>query len=147
MNDADDDTDQDADGTGAGVRLDKWLWAARFFRTRAKAKEAIVSGRVQIDGARSKPARVVAVGMEISVRRGDETISVTLTRLDDERKSAPLAQTLYAETEQSRERRAREAELRAASPRMHSHSRPTKRDRRAFDRLRDAPAGNHEDDA
>jgi ribosome-associated heat shock protein Hsp15 len=142
----DDDDDGDDAGSG-GVRVDKWLWAARFFRTRARAKDAIVNGRVQVDGARCKPSRTLAKGQRVEVRRGDERFTVVVLRTDDERRSAPRAQALYAETADSRERRAREAALRASAAQVHSAGRPTKRDRRAFARLREARAEADGDDA
>lgn len=121
----------------AVVRLDKWLWAARFFRTRTRAKDAVEGGKVLIDGARSKPARELRTGMQVTVRRGDELLSVIVLRLDDERRGATEAQALYAETDASREQRARATALRATGAHIQSSGRPTKRDRRAFERLRD----------
>ena len=123
---------------GGRVRLDKWLWAARFFRTRAQAKQAIDAGRVNVNGARAKPAREIAVGCELAIRRGDEDLTVVIVALSDERRGAPEAQRLYAETpasvlrrdEQRRNRRAAGFGL-IAPP-----TRPTKKDRRDFDRWR-----------
>jgi ribosome-associated heat shock protein Hsp15 len=116
----------------ASVRLDVWLWAARFFKTRSLAKQAIEAGRVLIDGQRGKPARALRGGERLLVQRGDERIEVEILKLSQRRGGAPEAQALYAETPLSQARRAKEAEerklLRAAySP---PPGRPDKRDRR-----------------
>ncbi|GAB1595855.1 RNA-binding S4 domain-containing protein [Lysobacter sp. PAGU 2638] len=87
------------------VRLDQWLWAARFFRTRSLAKQAIETGRVEIDGQRAKASRAVRVGDHLGIVRGDERFDVDVLGLSDERGAAPVAQALYAETDESRQRR------------------------------------------
>lgn len=118
------------------VRLDKWLWAARFFRTRAQAKQAIDAGRVSVNGSRAKPSREIDVSCELSIRRGDEIFTVIVAALSDERRSAPLAQLLYAETAESIARREQaQRNRRSAGFGMHAPpTRPTKKDRRELDR-------------
>lgn len=119
-------------GVAAPVRLDVWLWAARFHRTRSLAKRAIEAGHVVVNGAAGKPAKAVVVGDRISVTRGQERLEVVVLALADQRGPAPVAQALYAETEASRAARTAAAELRrltgggAAKP----PTRPDKRDRR-----------------
>lgn len=120
-----------ADGD-TGVRIDVWLWAARFFKTRAVAKDALGHGRVQVNGQRCKPSRLVRVGDEMDVRRGDERFAIKVLGLSDKRGPAPAAQQLYVESEESKASRAAEREQRrlasAATPRP--DSKPDKRDRR-----------------
>ncbi len=119
------------------VRLDKWLWAARFFRTRAKAKEAIEGGKVQVDGARSKPSREVQVGEELKVRQGWDEKVIIIKALSDQRRGAPEAEALYEETAASITRREGEAEQRRLSAKVFTEGRPTKRDRRHITRFKD----------
>jgi ribosome-associated heat shock protein Hsp15 len=125
------------------VRIDKWLWAARFFKTRGAATEAVLGGHVHVDGSRVKPAREVAVGDRLEIRRGPERWTVVVTALAERRGPASVAATLYEETEQSRVARAEiAAERRAARPLGADLSaRPTKRDRRRLDALRRAQRG------
>ena len=118
------------------VRLDKWLWAARFYKTRSLAKTAIEAGHVRVEGARSKVAKEVRVGLQIRVRQGVEERDVVVAALSDQRRGAPEAQLLYRETDDSIERReaarlARKSEF-AATP----DGRPSKRDRRLINRLK-----------
>ena len=124
------------------VRLDLWLWAARFFRTRALAKQAIETGKVEVEGQRAKPARAVRIGDALRVARGEEVFEVEVTGLSDTRGPARVAQGLYAESEQSREARLeRLARLRAerAGYRPPEH-RPDKRARRLIRALGDIDA-------
>ena len=119
------------------VRLDKWLWAARFFRTRAKAKEAIEGGKVHIGGARDKPARELQVGEELRIRQGWDEKTVIVRALSDQRRGAPEAQQLYEETAESIERRERETALRqSAGSRILTEGRPSKRDRRQINEFK-----------
>ena len=120
------------------MRLDKWLWAARFFRTRAQAKQAIDAGRVNVNGARAKPAREIDVGCELMVRRGDDEFTLTVLALSDERRGAPEAQLLYAETQESVQRRDEQRKRRrvAGFGLIVPPNRPTKKDRRDLDRWR-----------
>jgi ribosome-associated heat shock protein Hsp15 len=120
------------------VRLDKWLWAARFFRTRAKAKEAIDGGKVHIDGARGKPSRELSIGDELRIRQGWDEKIVIVRELSDQRRGATEAQRLYEETTESIERREREtANRKLAGSQVRTQGRPTKRDRRQIHDFRD----------
>jgi ribosome-associated heat shock protein Hsp15 len=120
------------------VRLDKWLWAARFFKTRALAAEAVEGGKVQVNGDRPKRARPVQVGDEVRVRLGPYEHVVTVRGLSERRGPASAAAGLYEETEASRT--AREA-LSVQMKSLHSlfgpeKGRPTKKDRREIERLK-----------
>lgn len=119
------------------TRLDKWLWAARFFKHRTAATEAVDGGKIKLNGAAVKPAREVKVGDRVDVTIGEETRSVMVRAIADKRGSATVAQTLYEETMESVEQRERGRELRkfAAPPGADLHGRPTKRDRRRIDRF------------
>ncbi len=126
------------------VRIDKWLWAARFFKTRGLAQAAIDEGKVLVDGARVKLARPVRIGDEIRLRIGDIERTVRVLGVSDVRGPAPVAQRLYEETEESIRLRVQEQARRAlyAEPaRAIEHGRPTKRDRRRIERLR-SPGGS-----
>ena len=120
------------------VRVDKWLWAARFFKTRSAATEAVSGGHVHVNGARVKPAREIVVGdrMDASIR--EQRWAVVVTALADRRGPASVAATLYEETpESAAERQRRSAERRLAQPLgADLAERPTKRDRRRLDALR-----------
>lgn len=124
--------------TGDRVRIDKWLWAARFFKTRSLATEAVQGGRVHVDGARVKPARDVRIGDRIEVPFGDGTMAVVVRALADKRGPAARAALLYDETDESRERRERERAQRvmAPPPGADLHGRPSKRDRRRIEAQR-----------
>ena len=117
------------------VRIDKWLWAARFYKTRNLAKEAIEAGHVRYDGQRTKVAKDVALSAEISIKRGFDVIQVTVLERSDQRLAAPFARLLYAETEASKLRRAHEAEARAAADEV-SSDRPSKLQRRLIHRFK-----------
>lgn len=114
----------------AGMRIDKWLWAARFFKTRSIAKNAIEGGKVHHNGERVKVSREVRVGMELTIQQGIEKKSVLVKALSDVRGPAPVAQLLYEETEVSIARR----ELLASQRKLHNlarpEHRPSKKDRR-----------------
>ncbi|CAK0779845.1 heat shock protein Hsp15 [Gammaproteobacteria bacterium] len=117
------------------VRLDKWLWAARFFKTRSLAVEAIEGGKVRVNGDRAKPAKEVRIGMKIAVRTHVER-TVMVRRLSDVRRPAVEAVTLYEETPESIAQREQEAELRRLAPQRETgEGRPTKRDRRRITRF------------
>ena len=120
------------------VRIDKWLWAARFFKTRGLAQTALDNGRVLLGDARVKPAHVVRVGDSLKITAGERTFEVDVLGLSDVRGPAPVAQQLYRETEGSVARRAEEAERRriAREPASTIAGRPTKRDRREIGRVR-----------
>lgn len=119
------------------MRLDKWLWAARFYKTRQLANEAIENGRVKIDGARVKPAREVKPGDRLELRVGESDWTLTVCALSMQRGPAPQARTLYEEDADSRVRRERaQAERRlVANPAAAIKGRPTKRDRRQIHRF------------
>jgi ribosome-associated heat shock protein Hsp15 len=114
------------------VRVDKWLWAARFFKTRALAREAIKGGKVQVDGNRVKPGRVLKEGDRLTIRRADDTYELTVQDLGDRRVSAKLAQEKYIEDPASKARREATAEQRKQDhqARMERPRRPDKRERR-----------------
>jgi ribosome-associated heat shock protein Hsp15 len=122
---------------GARLRIDKWLWAARFFKTRSLAADAVEKGRVRIGGATVKPAKDVRVGdmVEIDIER--IVWQVEVLGVCDVRGPASVAQTLYAETEEGRQKRQREHERRKTyhEPAAELHGRPTKRDRRVIDKF------------
>ena len=122
---------------GARLRIDKWLWAARFFKTRSLAADAVEKGRVRIGGAAVKPAKDVHVGDLVEVEIERVVWAVRVIGVCDVRGPAPIAQTLYAETDESRVKRAAEAERRRAyrEPAAELQGRPTKRDRRIIDKL------------
>jgi ribosome-associated heat shock protein Hsp15 len=121
------------------VRLDKWLWAARFFKTRSLAIDAIDSGRVKVGGERVKPARIVHLGDKLSIDNGSDKWEVLVLGISDVRQGAPIARMLYEESAESIARRAAEQERRKLfqDPGADYKGRPTKRDRRlrghAFD--------------
>ncbi|MBP3974178.1 RNA-binding S4 domain-containing protein [Pseudoxanthomonas spadix] len=124
------------------VRLDVWLWAARFYKTRVLAKDAVALGKVEIGGQRAKPARAVRVGDVLQVQRGDERFEVTVLGLSDVRGPAPVAQALYGESQASQQRRAQVRATRAAerSGYRAPQTKPDKRARRLIQALGDIDA-------
>ncbi len=118
-------------------RLDKWLWAARFFKTRSLAADAIDGGKVRLNGHAAKPAKEVRPGDVLDLTLGHAQWTVTVVALNEYRRPAVEAQQLYAETAESRRRRELAAEERqlAPSPGADLHGRPTKRDRRRIQRF------------
>jgi ribosome-associated heat shock protein Hsp15 len=118
------------------VRLDKWLWAARFFKTRSLAQAAVVGGKVKVKGERVKAAKEIAPGAQLTIRIGEFEWAVTVKALSDKRRRADLARELYEEDEASRARRnAQVADRRAqAAVWGERKGRPTKRDRRELER-------------
>ena len=122
------------------VRIDKWLWAARFFKTRGAATEAVLGGRVQLNGARVKPAKEVRASDTVDVQVGQVRFTVVIRGVADKRGPASVAQTLYEETEESRAARERaSAERRLAAPLgADLGARPTKQARRRLEALRRA---------
>lgn len=117
------------------MRIDKWLWAARFFKTRSLAAQAVDSGKVLWQGERCKPARELKVGEYLTVRAGEVEWMVRIEVLSDKRGPAPVAQTLYAETPESRQRREEALAMHKMrrEPAREIKGRPTKRDRRVLD--------------
>jgi ribosome-associated heat shock protein Hsp15 len=124
------------------VRLDLWLWAARFFKTRALAKHAIETGKVEIGGQRVKPARGVHIGDAIKIARGEESFEVVVLALSGTRGPASVAQGLYVESEASRQRREAERAARAAERAGYRapETKPDKRARRLIRALGDIDA-------
>lgn len=131
-----------AEGPAPSVRLDVWLWAARFFRTRPLAKDAVANGRVEVNGQRAKPSRMVHVGDELVVHRGGERFEVRVLGLSDQRGSASVAQALYAESEESRRAREAARAMRAAERAGYRppETKPDKRARRLLRALGDIDA-------
>ena len=126
----------------AGVRIDKWLWAARFFSARNLARQAVESGRVVVGSERVKPARPVRIGDELRVRIGDDERVIRVLALSERRGPATVARTLYEESVESIERREQRREQRrwqVEPAQSIEGGRPTKRDRR---RLRDLGEGS-----
>ena len=125
------------DTTSGGVRIDKWLWAARFYKTRSLAADAVTSGKVELNGERSKPAKLVKIADSVRVRSGIFEHVVVVKALSDRRGPAPVAQTLYEETAESAAGRAKLAErMRYEMPGAMDSGRPSKKDRRDIERLR-----------
>ncbi|HZS30551.1 MAG TPA: S4 domain-containing protein [Gaiellaceae bacterium] len=120
------------------VRIDKWLWAARFAKTRSSATELVLAGHVKVGGERVKPAREIAPGEVVEIRLGPTRRTVVVTGLADRRGPAKVAVTLYEETPESREERERlQLERRLARPLgADLGARPTKQDRRRLEALR-----------
>lgn len=121
------------------LRLDKWLWAARFYKTRSLASEEISKGRVLVNQQPAKPARDVAPGDLITLRKEDPPMQVRVIALSSVRGPAPVARTLYQETDDSSAARAQAAEMRRLAPEPamdFDAGRPTKRDRRQMQLLR-----------
>ena len=122
--------------TPAGVRIDKWLWAARFFKTRSAAQQAIEGGKVKLNGDRTKPAKELKQGDRLVIHIGGYEWSIQVLQLSSQRGPAPIARTLYEESEESRASRALEVARRRRfhEPANALKGRPTKRDRRELDR-------------
>jgi ribosome-associated heat shock protein Hsp15 len=119
------------------IRLDKWLWAARFFKTRSQATAAVNGGKVSVNGSRVKPSREVRLGDELHIRQGSSEKTVHVRGLSEHRGPAPQAQALYEETPESIAAREKEKELHqlAAAQRPRGEGRPTKRERRQIHRF------------
>jgi ribosome-associated heat shock protein Hsp15 len=121
-----------------GMRLDKWLWAARFYKTRSLATAAVNAGDVRVGRDRVKPARDVRPGDGLQIRRGDDVMDVVVRALSGARGPAPVARQLYEETDASRRRREEAAQRRllAREPALDIKGRPSKRDARTLRRWR-----------
>ncbi len=125
-----------AESGSTALRLDKWLWAARFFKTRALATEAVAGGKVHVNGDRCKPARRVTPGDRLTVQRGDEVFDIEVRGINDRRRPAPEARLLYAETAESVARREAVAESRRQEKGDSGRTRrPDKRERRRIRRF------------
>ncbi len=119
------------------MRLDKWLWAARFYKTRTLATEEISKGRVQVNSQEAKPARDIKAGDTVAMRQGPVSRTVVIRGLSQQRGAAPVAQQLYEETPESlrlREAAAEQRRLNNEPATSIEHGRPTKRDRRSMDK-------------
>lgn len=121
--------------TSEQVRIDKWLWAARFFKTRTLATHAVDAGKIRLNGERVKPSRNVKPGDKLDIDNGATEWEIVVHAVSDVRGAASVAQMLYSETEASVERRRKEVERRKyfREPSMFIKGRPTKRDRRKLD--------------
>jgi len=120
------------------VRLDKWLWAARFFKTRSVAREAVSGGKVHLNGNRAKPGRSLTPGDELRIQRGEEEYIITVVELSMRRGPAVVARGLYEESEENRSRREQLAEQRKLEHQQHAsrERRPDKRQRRHLVRFK-----------
>ncbi len=119
------------------LRIDKWLWAARFFKTRSLAADAVECGKVQVNGARVKPAKLLAAADTLTIRLGPYQHVIEVLALSSKRGPATEAQKLYQETEESRLRRETLAQELKAQPKPAAHEgRPTKRDRREIEKFK-----------
>lgn len=123
------------------LRIDKWLWAARFFKTRSLAKAAIEGGKVQLDGQRVKVSKEIAVGDRLQIRQGWDQRDVVVEALSDQRRGAPEAQLLYTETAASVAKRESESAAREAAGGMIDRPahRPSKKQRRQIHRFKEQP--------
>ena len=125
------------------IRIDKWLWAARFYKTRSLATEEIDKGRVRVNDAEVKPAKEVKVGDTVALRQGPATRTLLVRGISDKRGGAPQAQLMYEETEASLTARAELTEQRRLEPASsQEHGRPTKRDRRDIDKVNNKSWGS-----
>ena len=124
------------------IRLDKWLWAARFYKTRSIAKEMIDGGKVHYNGQRSKPNKTVEVGAIIKLRQGNDEKEIKVTALSAQRRGAPEAQLLYQETEQSVEKREQLKLARKINAMPHPDRRPNKKERRDLLRFKHQNEGS-----
>ncbi|MEO7067384.1 MAG: S4 domain-containing protein [Rhodanobacter sp.] len=120
------------------VRVDIWLWVARFFKTRSLAKQAIDGGKIDVNGGGCKPAKVLRVGDQLKITRGEERMEIVVLALSIKRSAATVAQALYSETELSRTTREAVREQRQLIGEQHTHPsvRPNKQDRRALRQLK-----------
>lgn len=123
--------------TEGKVRIDKWLWAARFFKTRNLAKQAIEGGKIHCDGQRVKASKEITVGIHLTIRQGLDEKTVLVTGLSEQRRGAPEAALLYQETEESRVQREEQAAQRKAGMGSYiiSDHRPNKKERRQIHRF------------
>jgi ribosome-associated heat shock protein Hsp15 len=125
------------------TRIDKWLWAARFYKTRSLATEEIDKGRVRVNDVEVKPAKEVKTGDTVTLRQGPLTRTLLVRGISDKRGGAPQAQLLYEETEASLALREQLSEQRKLEPASsQEHGRPTKRDRRSIDKVNNTSWGS-----
>jgi len=121
------------------MRIDKWLWAARFYKTRALAQQAVEGGKVKLNGERVKPAKELKPGDALVIHIGTHEWVISVAQLSDKRGPASVARTLYEETPESLARRTEQVALRkfVSDPSADRHGRPTKRERRQLERWRE----------
>jgi ribosome-associated heat shock protein Hsp15 len=126
-------SDKQIEENSESIRIDKWLWAARFFKTRSLAADAVTGGKIDVNGARAKPSRIMRLGDKLNIRRGPYESTIVVKGLAKLRGPASEAQLLYEETEESiRKRELVSAQLKLERPlEFHSPGRPSKKDRRA----------------
>ena len=126
-------SDKQIEGNNESIRIDKWLWAARSFKTRSLAADAVTGGKIDVNGARAKPSRIMRLGDKLSIRRGPYESTIVVKGLAKLRGPASEAQLLYEETEESiRRRELTSAQLKLERPpEFDSPGRPSKKDRRA----------------
>lgn len=122
----------------SGVRLDKWLWAARFFKTRGLARDAVDGGKIHIDGVKAKPSKIITPGLEIEISRGQMDMVVIVRNVREDRRPASEAQLLYEETAESIKKRETERDLNRFSREgfQPADRRPNKRERRQMTKLK-----------
>ena len=122
----------------SGVRLDKWLWAARFFKTRGLARDAVDGGKIHIDGVKAKPSKIITPGLEIEISRGQVDMVVIVRNVREDRRPASEAQLLYEETADSIKKRETERDLNRFSREgfQPADHRPNKRERRQMTKLK-----------
>jgi len=120
------------------TRLDKWLWAARFFKTRSLAREAVAGGKVHLNGNRAKPGRTLNIGDELRIQRGEDVYNITIVELTSQRGPAAVAASLYEESEENRLQREKLAADRKLAHQQHAtrERRPDKRQRRKLIRFK-----------
>lgn len=131
------------------VRIDKWLWAARFFKTRSLAKQAIEGGKVHCDGQRVKASKEISTDLLLTIRNGWDEKEIKVIALSDKRRGAPEAALLYQETESSISKRADndiQRKLLKSAASLHTEGRPSKKQRRQIHRFRDILSELGEDD-
>jgi ribosome-associated heat shock protein Hsp15 len=126
------------------LRIDKWLWAARFFKTRSLAKQAIEGGKIYCNGQRVKASKDITIGMLLTIRQGWDEKEILVVALSEQRRGAPEAALLYEETEKSIAKRADntlQRKLLSSASGLYTEGRPTKKQRRQIDRFRDIVEG------
>lgn len=131
------EADSSSSALPAKMRIDKWLWCARFFKTRSLATQAVESGKVKLDTQRIKPAREISPGSHLTIQIGEFLWEIDVRALSSHRGPAPMAQALYCETEASQMQRQQKILAHQANrePLAHTKGRPTKRDRRQIKRF------------
>ncbi|WP_019000713.1 ribosome-associated heat shock protein Hsp15 [Succinimonas amylolytica] len=129
------------DDNSEQVRLDKWLWAARFYRTRSIARDMIDGGKVHYNGAHVKPCRIVEIGAKISLRQGFNELDIIVRGISDVRRQPSLAHLLYEETSESKIKRERNSELHRLNALLapHPDDKPNKKERRALISFKHSP--------